>query len=105
MVHFDGPLIRDAELKLIYTEGFGDETDFARCLPDEEFNLDYLLDIGIEGFGMQLYLLRLQSELHAEYTQISAVPSPQAGRRSSGTKERTHGGGGKKRKISSVEEG
>jgi len=88
----------------VYTEGFGDEIDFARCLPDEDFNLDYLLDIGFDGFGMQLYLLRLQRELHAEYSQMSAVSSPQAGRRSSGTEERMHGGGGKKRKISSVEE-
>jgi len=89
----------------VYTEGFGDEIDFARCLPDEDFNLDYLLDIGFDGFGMQLYLLRLQRELHAEYSQMSTVPSPQTGRRSSGTKERTHAGRGKKRKISSVEEG
>ncbi len=79
------PLALDCEQKLVYTEGFSNVRDFAEC-PPSMFHRDYLTGIGITGLGTQQQLLRLHTELHAQYQQPVAastslppttVPAPQ----------------------------
>uniref|UniRef100_A0A7S3HUF0 Uncharacterized protein n=1 Tax=Spumella elongata TaxID=89044 RepID=A0A7S3HUF0_9STRA len=71
-------LILDCEQRLVYTEGFSSERDLAECAP-AEFDRAYLRSIGITAMGVQVQLIRLQSELHAQYAQqakaTSSVPA------------------------------
>ena len=62
------PLALDCEQKLVYKEGFSNVRDFAEC-PPTLFHRAYLTSIGITGLGIQQQLLRLHSELHAQYQQ------------------------------------
>eukprot|EP01032_Pedospumella_encystans_P012976 gene12976-14970_t len=68
------PLVRHCEQKLVFTEGFSSERDFAEC-PPAEFTHAYLRSVGITAMGVQVQLIRLQSELHAQYAQQSKVSS------------------------------
>jgi len=96
--------VLDCEQKLVYTEGFSSERDLAEC-PPAEFTHAYLRSIGITAMGVQVQLIRLQNELHAQYTQQAKVassapapfppapPSPQSGvfSGSNNIKEPAHG--------------
>lgn len=63
-------LVQDCEQKLVYREGFSSERDLAEC-PPAEFDRAYLRSIGITAMGVQVQLIRLQSDLHAQYAQQS----------------------------------
>jgi len=69
----DLQLVKDVEQKLVVNEGFAQERDFAECAPGI-ISSAYLTSIGITGLGMQRCLLRLQSELYTQCTQVSVVP-------------------------------
>jgi len=69
------PLALDCEQKLVYTEGFSNVRDFAEC-PPSMFHRGYLTGIGITGLGTQQQLLRLHSELHAQYQQTISASTP-----------------------------
>ena len=81
----DIQLVRDVEQKLVINEGFAQERDFAECTPGI-ISSAYLTSIGITGLGMQRCLMRLQTELHTQCTQVSVVPySTYGGQASSGS--------------------
>ena len=81
----DIQLVRDVEQKLVLNEGFAEERDFAECAPGI-ISSAYLTSIGITGLGMQRCLMPLQSELHAQCTQVSVVPySTHSGHKNSGS--------------------
>ena len=73
----DEKLVLDCELKLIETEGFVSEADFA-SLPPSDVDAVYLKEIGISGRGVQVKIIRLHRELYAKYTPPSppSLPSP-----------------------------
>lgn len=72
-------LVQQCEQKLVHTEGFASERDFAEC-PPAEFTHAYLRSVGITAMGVQVQLIRLQSDLHAQYAlqsnATSSVPAP-----------------------------
>eukprot|EP00598_Pedospumella_elongata_P014253 CAMPEP_0184999142 /NCGR_PEP_ID=MMETSP1098-20130426/64595_1 /TAXON_ID=89044 /ORGANISM="Spumella elongata, Strain CCAP 955/1" /LENGTH=1212 /DNA_ID=CAMNT_0027526103 /DNA_START=175 /DNA_END=3813 /DNA_ORIENTATION=- len=73
----DEKLVLDCELKLIVTEGFVSEADFAD-LPPSDVDAVYLKEIGILGRGVQVKIMKLHRELYAKYTPPSppSLPSP-----------------------------
>eukprot|EP01032_Pedospumella_encystans_P014205 gene14205-16331_t len=72
---FDPVVVKDCVQKLVHQEGFVSEADFAEC-STTDINKAYLVDIGVQGLGLQQHLLKLHSELHALYTQQTAPTSP-----------------------------
>jgi len=68
-------LALDCEQKLVSTEGFSNVRDFAEC-PPSMFHRAYLTGIGITGLGTQQQLLRLHSELHAQYQLTISASTP-----------------------------
>lgn len=63
---------KDCHIKLVETEGFLTESDFADC-PPSEFDASYLTNVGITAKGLQCHLIKLQAELHAQARVISAA--------------------------------
>jgi len=66
---YDTATIQHCKQRLVSQEGFLNEQDFAECAPGTEFNREYLSSVGIHGMGIQKHLLKLQVELHEQYTQ------------------------------------
>ena len=71
----DEQLVKDCELKLLVQEGLVTETDFAELLPTD-VDVAYLKNIGISGKGVQVKIIKLHRELHAQYSPPSQSTTP-----------------------------
>eukprot|EP01032_Pedospumella_encystans_P014091 gene14091-16202_t len=81
---FDPVVVKDCVQKLVHQEGFVSEADFAAC-STTDINKAYLVDIGVQGLGLQRHLLKLHNELRALYTQQTAPTSPHQASLSAGS--------------------
>lgn len=74
----DAALAQDCEQKLVRSEGFFSERDFA-SQPAEEINAAYFHSIGISGKGIQHSLMQLHRELQEQHA--SPHSAKQSGKR------------------------
>lgn len=69
-------LIDECELKLVVQEDHTEERSFA-ALSVEQFNADYLKNLGITALGLQQKILTLHQELNYKYSSLAlSPPSP-----------------------------